>query len=447
MKKFLTRLGIISVFALFSIFMLSCTDNENNSETEQNGKYGSLYTEAEFNKCYSDNPQKKEITFLLDVEKWGGVVTSNSSNNYHVRGSFNTWKDDNAYKLTLDSSNKFYSLTVSYDKVATLGNSGHPEYKFNINGTDDGYLVAKDKSFIPAPYCFHTSDYNLILIFEGEDIEDIKKCSEQAGTLRTKLSDWDFSKEEEKEKFANFRKVPGTTNVYRSWHPFKTKYKKNAENKKFLYETEPKRAKMVQEMYKNYDIKSDICLSNDETTSLSSYPIEGGTTTYTESVPDFYKNMVAAGDVCNVTYKKADGTAIGPEYKYIYQADYNEEYLNGWLQNIIDFVKENHPAPYNIHCRLGNDRTGYYCAVVAGLCGATWEQIANDYQSSNNTFLGEYRDQRLLKQVFEKQFTGGEDISKITNLKDTMYKYYTTNSKKRITKEDLDALVKKFTAN
>lgn len=446
MKKSLKIAGFISALVLMSLCISSCSDNDDNSDSEK--KYGSLYTVTDFKKCYADNTAKSEITFLLDRELWGDSVTD-SLENAHVRGSFTTWTDEDDFKLTLDSSGKFYSVTVPYSKVTTLGNSGHPEYKFNITGTDDGYLNAFDKDFIPEPYCFHTSDNNLILIFKDENIEDIKACSTTAGTWKTTLADWnlDTADDKTKEKFANFRAVPGTKNVYRSWHPFKVKYHKDGSSK-FLYETEPERVKMVTSLYEKYKIKTDICLSGDETKSLSTYTVKDGNE-YTETVPDYYKTLMDAGDVCNVSYTpKGSSNPKTPEYKYIYQSSYNEEYLNGWLQNIIDFVKDDaHKGPYNIHCRLGNDRTGYYCAVVAGLCGATWNEIAADYQTSNNTYLGEYRDQRLLKQVFEKQFNKGNDISTVSNLKECMYAYYTTNDKLTIQKEDLDALVAKFSAN
>ena len=38
-----------------------------------------------------------------------------------------------------------------------------------------------------------------------------------------------------------------------------------------------------------------------------------------------------------------------------------------------------HPAPYAVHCMEGKDRTGYVCALLEGLCGATYEEIVADY--------------------------------------------------------------------
>ena len=37
------------------------------------------------------------------------------------------------------------------------------------------------------------------------------------------------------------------------------------------------------------------------------------------------------------------------------------------------------PAPYVVHCMEGKDRTGYVCALLEGLCGATYEEMVADY--------------------------------------------------------------------
>ena len=48
---------------------------------------------------------------------------------------------------------------------------------------------------------------------------------------------------------------------------------------------------------------------------------------------------------------------------------------------LIKALKElpSHPAPYLVHCLEGKDRTGYVCALLEGLCGATYEEIVFDY--------------------------------------------------------------------
>ena len=48
---------------------------------------------------------------------------------------------------------------------------------------------------------------------------------------------------------------------------------------------------------------------------------------------------------------------------------------------LIEALKQlpSYPAPYLVHCMEGKDRTGYVCALLEGLCGATYEEIVADY--------------------------------------------------------------------
>lgn len=378
----------------------------------------------------------------------------------YVHGSFNSWTHEGSNEFKMKDAGSFYYLEAPRTKLTALGNSGHPEYKFVVN---EEYQNNYDKTFIPEPYVFHTSDENLIIIYDDENLSDIQACSETASIWKA-LSDWDLDDPAEVRKFANFRKVPGTTNLYRSWHPYKCKTHKSGIFKTetngkgyFIRATEPVRHQKVIALYEANGIKTDICLSEDETSNLQTWDVgtdvakndnvQDSGTDYTESIPEYYQSLLDAGNVLHMTFTNSENEEEVMQYKYIYQADYNEKYLNDALQCIIDFIKEGHPAPYGIHCRLGNDRTGYYCAVISGLCGASWAEIAEDYQKSNYTYLGEYRDQRLLKQVFEKQF----NITDITNytgteFKAAMYSYYTTNSELQVSEDDLNALVAAFTA-
>lgn len=69
---------------------------------------------------------------------------------------------------------------------------------------------------------------------------------------------------------------------------------------------------------------------------------------------------------------KADPTA----------GDYNKR--------LIAALKElpSRPAPYVIHCMEGKDRTGYVCALLEGLCGATYEEIVADYLITYDNYYG-----------------------------------------------------------
>ena len=55
---------------------------------------------------------------------------------------------------------------------------------------------------------------------------------------------------------------------------------------------------------------------------------------------------------------------------------------------LIEALKElpSHPAPYVVHCLEGKDRTGYVCALLEGLCGATYEEIVTDYLKTYDNY-------------------------------------------------------------
>ena len=47
--------------------------------------------------------------------------------------------------------------------------------------------------------------------------------------------------------------------------------------------------------------------------------------------------------------------------------------------------------PFQIHCALGADRTGAFCATIASLCDANWEDISYDYYRTSELRVEEYR--------------------------------------------------------
>ena len=44
--------------------------------------------------------------------------------------------------------------------------------------------------------------------------------------------------------------------------------------------------------------------------------------------------------------------------------------------------------PYLIHCTEGKDRTGFVCAVLEALCGASYEEIVADYMITYENYYG-----------------------------------------------------------
>lgn len=367
-------------------------------------------TEAEKRRCFIDNPDEKTITFLYCVDDgfWPTKPTSDS----YVCGSFNGWSKNEDFKLAYDEESNCYYVTVPYSKLTVPGNSGQPEYKFVIDG--DQWQNNYDKDFLDKDYVFQTSDKNLIVVYSTDDFETIKQNSQLAGTIR-KLSDFDLTNPEDQATIANFRLVPGTTKLFRSYHPFKASRSEAEERYKDI-DTENARITWVDSLASQAGIQSDICLSGDETGTLTSY-VSGDNTTYTETIPAYYQSIIDNG---NVLYVGA--TTKIPSYGGVY-ARSNNDVFAGWIKEIVEFVNS-HPSPYQIHCRLGTDRTGVIGGVMAALCGASWSEIAQDYQKSNNMQIQEFRDYKLLAYSF-KNMLGDVDLE-TADLQDLFFNYFTT---------------------
>ena len=57
---------------------------------------------------------------------------------------------------------------------------------------------------------------------------------------------------------------------------------------------------------------------------------------------------------------------------------------------LIAALKElpSRPIPYVVHCMEGKDRTGYVCALLEGLCGATYDELVSDYLITYYNYYG-----------------------------------------------------------
>ena len=89
----------------------------------------------------------------------------------------------------------------------------------------------------------------------------------------------------------------------------------------------------------------------------------------TYDMPPYSRSLWEEGNVI-LCPLKADPTA----------EDYNKR--------LIEALKElpTRPAPYVVHCMEGKDRTGYVCALLEGLCGASYDEIVEDYLVTYDNF-------------------------------------------------------------
>lgn len=347
-------------------------------------------------RCYFEDVQAGTITFVFDSTLW----KAKNVKKVEVRGSFNNWPKDGGYLLEKCDTAKvlpYWFLTVPYEKIKLPGNCGQPEYKFVVDGT-----WKNAPSWLPAGYKFEGNDVNQIIVFSTDDIEDIKAKSAIAAKKK-KLSDFDLTTDEGRQDISNVRVVPGTTKLIRCYHPFK--YTDKNRNK-----TEFKRVDLVKEYFESYGIKSDICLSENEEGNLVSCTFDGEKRN--ESISAYYQGIIDNGKVLYVGVKTGTGT---PKYETCY-SDPAGEKVGSWVGEVIDFIASDATsAPYGIHCRLGTDRTGFFCAIIAALCGASTEDIMADYQRSNNMGIMEYRDSKKMKFTLEMML-GVDDLASVADL-------------------------------
>lgn len=346
--------------------------------------------------CFFEDTEAGTITFIFDSTLW----KAKGVKSVEVRGSFNDWKTTEGYSLVKSDTAKtlpYWYLTVPYSMIKCPGNCGQPEYKFVVNGS------WKDApSWLTPGYKFVGNDTNQIIVFSTDDIDEIMAKSALA-SKKKKLSDFDLTTDAGKRDISNVRVVPGTTKLIRCYHPFKYT-DKNRNN------TEFKRVELVKEYFESYDIKSDICLSENEEKNLETKTFGGET--HTESISAHYQNIIDNGAVLYVGVKSGIGT---PKYETCY-SDPKGAKVGGWIGEIIDFIASDETsAPYGIHCRLGTDRTGFFCAIIAALCGASTEDIMADYQRSNNMGIMEYRDSKKMKYTLEMMLDV-DDLSKVGDL-------------------------------
>lgn len=64
----------------------------------------------------------------------------------------------------------------------------------------------------------------------------------------------------------------------------------------------------------------------------------------------------------------------------------NVDYAQWIADGLIDML--DHEGPYYIHCNEGKDRTGFVCALLEGLVGASYEEMRDDYMLTYHNYYG-----------------------------------------------------------
>ncbi|MCQ2370251.1 MAG: tyrosine-protein phosphatase [Paludibacteraceae bacterium] len=417
MKSNLTKTILFTLALLLAIPLTACSKKQNSEpEPEPTPKPEPVYFDSlatDKKRCYSEDVTNKTITFLFDSALW----RKGNPKSIEVRGSFNDWGDETKYVLQkCDTAvhHPFWFITLPYSAVKFPGNSGQPEFKFVTNGS----TWQEPPSWLTSGYKFNGTSNNQIIVYSTDDLEQIKAKNKIAGTKK-KLSDFDLNTQQGREDISNVRIVPGTKCLMRCYHPFK--YTTSSRNN-----TEFERVKQVKMFFEEYGIKTDICLSKDQTKDLVSVTIDGKS--QKEEISAYYQNLIDNDKVAYIGYPDSE-----TDYYDCYH-DPRSAKVGGWVGQVIDaIVDDSHDVPISIHCRIGTDRTGFFCALIGVMCGATFDEVTADYQRSNNMYIKEYRDANMMKVAFEGLLQV-EDVKEVSDLKSAVTNYfinsgYTTQAK------------------
>ena len=212
---------------------------------------------------------------------------------------------------------------VPAGKELVVGYPGYDYIKFCINYGADVYTENN----------FNSDTKVTITVDESQKYKDVEE------TLNITYSDKrsDYTTDEE---FANFREVtvgdikPGK--LYRGASPID-----NRRN----------RAAIVDSLLQKNGIAYDIDLADKRST------IEGF-----DAPSEYFRNL----DKNNKVVLLGMGAA------------YTSDEFTQKMKTMFEAILANN-GPYYVHCLEGKDRTGYVCMVLEAMCGATYDELVDDY--------------------------------------------------------------------
>ena len=338
--------------------------------------FSALILSATLSGCKGKNkiPEAKdpilENCSIARDEKFGGALIKISIDDFNNLG----------FKFG-DSLDLFFSNNVTYSDIGyysgyyvpagqelVVGYHSYPTIKFCINYGDDVYVANH----------FNNETTVTIKISQSQKYKDIEE------TLCIKYSD-DITKYESKEQFANFREMnvgnikPGL--LYRGASPI---------------DNQRKRASTVDELLNTHHILYDINLSDTRDAVNAAYNKEDFNSPYFKSLDDNHQAVLL-------------GMA----------AAYKSDDFSAKMKTLFESILAN-DGPYYIHCLEGKDRTGYVCMVIEALCGASYDELVDDYFITYHNYYGiekETEKYNLIKSIhIDEMIRFVFDFHKTTNL-------------------------------
>lgn len=334
------------------------------------------------------------VTLIFATDSLHFSLAPDSILGVWVSGSICNLEDSMpGYRLDQWSEDSCFYHTFTCAELEKPGNSGQPEFCFYVLKSDStdknmyGYDLRRVK-MDDHLLCYNGIPYIMILMPCGAsyfttDMDELRARCEEAKVIRP-LADFDLLNPIEQHQISNFRQVPGTVNLYRSYHPY---YPSNPK-----YDTEQQRLYWVAELARQAGIRSDISLTGNLENSEGQWYVCGGDS-FEIVIPDYQRALIDRGNVCYV------GQALGRNPSVVdcyYRSD--EIFLAQYIKEVVEFIADStHPMPMQIHCAIGADRTGMICAVIATLCGADWQSVVADYEETGNMKIQVYRHANRLR--------------------------------------------------
>ena len=234
---------------------------------------------------------------------------------------------------TFEDIGYYSGYYVPAGQELVVGYKGYENIKFCINYGEDIYASNE----------FNENTKVTITINKAGKYKDVEE------TLSISYSD-DRNEYTSDEQFANFREMSAgkmrSGLLYRGASPI---------------DNSRKRATIVDSLLEKNNIKYDIDLADKESSiSGSKYTIH-----------DYFKGLQNKNKVVFL------GMA----------AAYKAEDFSNKMKTLFLSMIEN-DGPYYIHCLEGKDRTGYVCMVLEALCGATYEELIEDYFITYKNYYG-----------------------------------------------------------
>ncbi len=382
---------------------IKITDAANDSPitiTHLDGDYAEKFTTEEKNNCYRLDDDLRQVTFIFSTARSRFVISPLNVKKVYAYGSISNWSQTNEDYVLAGYSDDCFYITLPYSNIEMTGNGGQPEFLFNVKHINGNSYVTQSWPTLEEGCAEHlvfcSNGWKQIIAFNDDDVANLLKRKETALYIRP-LADFDLTSRVDQEKISNFRQVPGTKNLYRSYHPF--------HSSRSQYDTEYERLNWVGKLATETGIKCDIALSGDLTKEdgTSTYTVAG--VKHTVTIPDYYREIIANDRVLYV----GTGNGHTPSYDYaLYFTD--DARFSQWIQEIVRFVNDdNHPVPFQLHCHLGADRTGVFSGVLGAMCGASFDEVAADYNRTSDMQVSEYRHSNQLRYALSR-ITGFDPI-------------------------------------